>query len=286
MDIATIFSNIFSNTYVKVIITIAVIILVQALAALVITQVFRRVVRGNKYTSKAEEKKREDTLIRIFRTASGVAIWIIGIVVILDELHVNIAALATGAGLIGVIVGFGAQNAVKDFLAGVFVIIEDQYRVGDIVMFSASSGNGSGVSGVVEDITIRVTRLRDLDGNLHTVPNGSAGIVTNMSHKYANVNVDVGVGYSADIDKVEQIINEVGEKMAKDSKWQEDIIEPIQFLRVDSFGDSSVVIKSVGKVKPAQQWAVAGEFRKRIKVAFEKNNIDIPFPQVVVHQSK
>ncbi len=286
MYFASTITDIFSNNYVQILVTIIGVIVVQAIVARAIAQIIKKTVRGSKYASSTEKKNREDTLIRIFRTASGVALWIIGLVIILGELHVNIAALATGAGLIGIIVGLGAQNVVKDFLGGIFVILEDQYRVGDIVMFSASSGMGSGVSGVVEDISIRVTRLRDLDGNLHTVSNGSAGIVTNMSHQYANVNIDVGVGYDSDIDKVKDIINEIGGQLEEDPKWQDNIIEPIKFLRLDSFGDSSIQVKAVGRVKPAQQWGVAGEFRERIKKAFEKNGITIPFPQLVVHQGK
>jgi moderate conductance mechanosensitive channel len=281
MIFANIFSGFFDNVVVQILLTVIAVLIVQIIVQKVLARIVRQIIKEHKYASKAEERKREDTLIRIFHTLCAVAIWVIAIVVILSELHVNIAALLTGAGLIGIIVGMGAQNVVKDYLAGILIITENQYRVGDIVMLNAS---GTNVAGVVEDVSIRATRLRDLDGNLHIVPNGSAVVITNMSLEFAQVNVDVGISYDSDIDKVEKIINEVGSGMAKDEPWSENIIEPIQFMRLDRFGDSSIVVKSVGKVKPATQWDTAGEFRRRVKKAFEKHGIEIPFPQVVIHQ--
>lgn len=266
---------------------IAAVIVTATIAQLILreslTLVVRKIVRGHKFNSPLDEEKRENTLVTIFRTALAVTIWAIATVTILWQLDVNIAALLTGAGLVGIILGFGAQSAIRDFLAGIFIITENQYRVGDIVTLRAA---GTDVSGVVEDITIRITRLRDLDGNLHIVQNGAANIITNRSFGFANVNVDVGVAYEADVNKVEKIMNKVGQDMKADQAWAGVIVEPIQFLRVDGFDDSSVRIKALGKVEPAMQWDVAGEFRRRLKKAFEKNDISIPFSQVVVHQAK
>lgn len=287
MDILhTIFENInvlLDNQYSKIAFVIIGVLVVQWIIRQSIGRVIRRVVKGHKYSSKVDEKKREQTLINLLSTASAVLLWTIAVIAILSILEVNIAALMTGAGLIGIVVGFGAQSSIKDFLAGVFIIAEDQYRVGDIVTLYA---DGNLISGVVEDITIRITRLRDLDGNMYIVPNGSTNIVNNRTFEYANVNVDIGVAYESDVDTVERVINEVGKQLAEDEAWKEDIFEPIQFLRVDGFEDSAVRIKALGKVRPAKQWDIAGEFRRRTKKAFEKNGIVIPFNQVVVHQSK
>ena len=272
-----------NNTYVQILFTIAVLLLAQILIRDTLGRVVRRIIRSHKYDTKAEEHQREETLVRVFRTLSATALWTIGVIVILAELHVHFAALLTGAGLIGVIVGFGAQNILKDYLAGIFVIMENQYRVGDIV--SMTAGVSMPVSGVVEDISIRATRLRDLDGNLHIVPNGSAGIITNLSYKFAQVNIDINVSYQADIDKVEAIINAIGQEMAHEEAWEQKIVDPITFLRVDKFGDSAITIKALGKVKPAAQWDVAGAFR-RLKLAFEKHDIEIGLPQIIVHQAK
>jgi small conductance mechanosensitive channel len=273
-----------TNSFVQILLTLIVVIAAQLIIRDTLGRMVHRLLRGHKYESAAEKHRREDTLIRVFRTLSGAVLWTVGIIVILGELHVHLATLLTGAGLIGVVVGLGAQNVLKDYLAGILIITENQFRVGDIV--SMSAGMSTPVAGVVEDISIRATRLRDLDGNLHIVPNGSAGVITNLSFKFAQVNVDVGVALDSDIDQVEKIINQVGSDMANEEPWSEHIIEPIQFLRLDNFSESSLVIKSVGKVQPATQWNVAGEFRRRLKLAFQKNGVQLAMPQVVVHETK
>ncbi len=271
------------NRLIQVLATVIIALIVQLIVRAPIERVVRRAIRSHRYTSKEEERKREDTLITVFHTAIMVAIWIITLVVILFELKINVAGLLTGAGVIGVFVSLGAQSTIRDFLAGIFIILENQYRVGDVVNLSA--GVTGGVSGVVEDITVRITKLRDLDGNLHIVSNGSAGVITNMTFQFANVNVDIPVSYASDIDKVKKIMNEVGVALAGDKVLGPDVVEAVQFLRVDQFGDSVMVVKALGKVKAGAQWDVAGEFRKRLKEAFDKKGIDLPYPQVVVHQS-
>ncbi len=274
----------FAHNYTQVLIVIVVAIVVQIVLRIIIDQIVRRVIRRHKYPTPLDEKKREDTLASIFRTLSALLVWIVATIVILSIFEVDLAALLTGAGLIGIIIGFGAQNTIKDLLAGIFILTENQYRVGDIVMLNTG---GKEVAGVVEDLTVRITRLRDLDGNLHIVKNGSAEVITNLSFRYANVNINLDVSYNADIDKVEKVINEVGMDMVKEGAPLKDhIYEPIQFLRVDSFEASSVRIKALGKVEPAKQWDVSGAFLRRIKSAFKKHEIEIPFNQVVVHSSK
>jgi len=284
MELSQNITDILANRLVQILLTILIALLVQLLMRSPIEQVVRRAIRSHRYVSKEEERKREDTLITVFHTAGSVMMWIIVIIIILVQLDVNFAGLLTGAGLIGVIVGVGAQGAIRDFLAGVFIILENQYRVGDIVTLSA--GVTGGVSGVVEDITVRITKLRDLDGNVHIVSNGSVGVITNMTFQYANVNVDLPISYTSDIDQVKKIINEVGVDLAGDKQLGSDVIEAIQFLRVDSFDASVMMVKALGKVKAGMQWDVAGEFRRRIKIAFDKHHIDIPYPQVVVHDDE
>lgn len=265
-------------------ITLLAAVLFQLLSRLPIDRFVRRVVvQSHRYHSAEEEKKREDTLVSVFHTAFAVAIWVITLMVVLFELRVNVAGLLTGAGVLGVVVSLGAKNAISDFLAGIFIIAENQYRVGDIVTLATGTGT---VSGVVEDITVRITKLRDLDGYLHIVPNGSIGIVTNMTFQFANVNVDIPVAYEADVDKVVKIINQVGISMVDDKEIGADVVEPIQFLRVDNFEDSSMKVKALGKVRAGTQWDVAGDFRRRLIAAFDKHHIDIPYQQIVVHKSE
>lgn len=280
-EFLSVLADILQNRFIQVLATLIVASSLQLISHATISKLVKRAVRSHKYHTKSDEKKREQTLVNVFRTAAAVSIWLLALVIILWQLRINIAALLTGAGLIGVIVGFGAQNAIKDFLAGIFIIAENQYRVGDIITLRVG---GQEISGIVEEITIRITRLRDLDGNLHIVQNGAPEAITNRSFGFANVNIDISVAYDSDVDHVERVINQVGKSMASDQEWSECVIEPIVFLRVDGFEDSAVRIKALGKVLPSKQWDVAGEFRRRLKKAFEKEKITIPFPQVVIHE--
>lgn len=277
------YSDVFGNAAVQIALTLLAAVVLQLVSTKLIRRLVHSLVHRHNHHSRADEKKREKTLVTMLHTTSSIVIWITASIIILTELNVNVAAILTGAGVVGIIVGFGAQSTIGDILAGMFIIIENQYRVGDIVTLSAS---GKEISGVVEDITIRITRLRDLDGNLHTVRNGLTTIVTNQSFGYANVNIDTKVAYSSDIDFVEKIINQVGNDLAEDEQWQRHIKEPIGFMRIERFDDSGITVKALGKVEPAMQWDVTGEFRRRLKKAFEQNGITIPLPQIVVHTAK
>lgn len=262
------------------ILTIILIIIAIFIARIVTKQVMYlivgRVLKGQHYTNKKEENKRKNTLVSALNTITTVLYVIVGIIAILYEIGVNFSALIATFGALGVVLGIAGQSAIKDFLRGMSILFYDQMRVGDVVDIS-------GKSGMVETISLQVIRLRDLDGNVHVIPNGDISVVTNMTNSFANINLDILLAYDNDIDKVESISNKVGEDMANDEIWKDKIITPIQFLRVDGFGDVSVEIKYLGKVLPGEQWQVAGEFRRRLKKEFEKNNINIPYPQRVIH---
>lgn len=269
------------NLLLQLLVTMTFALVAHVVVRAIIGIAVERAVRQHRYMSEDDERKREKTLKDVLRTLAAVILWVIVILILLQQLGVNLATLATGAGLFGVIFGFGAQSAIKDFVSGLCIISENQYRVGDIIRVQIG---GISLSGTVERLTIRITQLRDLDGNLHTISNGTPQAVTNLSYEYANVNVNVGVSYDADIDRVEEIINQVGATMAQDEAYAKDIFEPIAFLRLDEFEDSAMRIKALGKVKPAAQWAIAGEFRRRLKKEFDAAGIEIPFPQITVHQ--
>jgi small conductance mechanosensitive channel len=149
--------------------------------------------------------------------------------------------------------------------------------VGDVVGIN-------GKSGAVEDITLRMTTLRDMDGTVHHIPNGEITVVSNMSKFFSRVNLNIGISYSSSIDKAIEIINRVGEELANDPDWKDQILSPPRFLRLDSLSDSSVDLKILGDTKPSMQWAVAGELRMRLKRSFDDAGIEIPFPQIVIHQ--
>jgi len=229
--------------------------------------------------AKDSDKKRADTLVRIFSGLNKIVLVIIAVIMILSELGFDIGPVLTGAGIVGLAFGFGGQYIIKDFLSGFFIIIENQYSVGDIVDID-------GTSGVVEDISLRMTTLRNLDGTVHHIPHGTIQRVSNLSKKFSRVNLNVGVSYSSDIEKVINVVNKVGRELAEDPEFKSFIKTAPQFLRVDEFADSSINIKIVGDTRPGKQWFVTGELRKRIKIAFDNEGIEIPFPQVVIHSSK
>ena len=242
-----------------------------------IEKIVRTAVVSDKYLSKEAEEKREDTLIRIFTWSGKILILFVAILTILQEIGIPIAPILAGAGIIGIAVGFGGQYLIKDIISGFFFILENQYRVGDVVNFD-------GTVGLVEDISLRMTTLRDLDGTVHHIPHGEITKVANLSKDFARINLNIGIAYAANLDQVIKIVNEVGDKLSQDPKWKEFIIKSPQFLRVEDFADSSVVIKILGETQPLKQWEVTGELRKRIKIAFDNEGIEIPFPQRVVHR--
>lgn len=244
-----------------------------------ITKAIRKAVVRDHFLSKEAERKREDTLISVFMGTFNIAILIIAGQMILQEIGVEIGPLIAAAGIAGIAVGFGGQYLIRDVISGLFIILENQYRVGDVVCFDNTCG-------LVEGISLRMTTLRDLDGTVHHVPHGEIKKVSNLSKFYARVNLNLGISYSSDLEKVIKVVNKVGDELAKDPEWKDFIVKPPQFLRVDDFAESAIVIKILGETKPIKQWDVTGELRKRLKIAFDKEGIEIPFPQRVIHQAR
>ncbi len=199
------------------------------------------------------------------------------LLMILPEIGINIGPLLAGVGIAGVALGFGAQYLIRDVISGLFIILENQYRVGDVVSLD-------GTSGLVEDMNLRMTTLRDLDGTVHHILHGDVKKSSNLSKNFSRVNLNVGVSYDTNIEKIIEVINTVGKEMSEDPKWKESIIKAPAFLRIDDFADSAIVIKILGETRPLKQWEVTGELRKRLKSSFDREGINIPFPQIVVHQ--
>jgi small conductance mechanosensitive channel len=222
------------------------------------------------------EIKRMNTLVRIFSWTMNTIIVVIAAMMVMQEFGVKIAPLLGTAGIVGVAIGFGGQYLVKDLITGFFIIFENQYRIGDVVTIE-------GIGGTVEDISLRVTTLRDMNGTVHYIPHGEVKKVSNSAKQYGKVNLNVSVAYEANIDYVREVINQIGNDLATDPAWKDLINTAPQFLRVDSLDESAVSIKIVGETKPLKQWDVAGELRKRIKEGFDKAGISIPYPQQVVH---
>lgn len=224
------------------------------------------------------ERKRKDTLTRIFSWVTRILILTMAILIILQEVGVPIGPILAGAGILGLALGFGGQYLIRDLISGFFIILENQYRIGDVV-------NLDGTSGLVEDISLRLTTLRDLDGNVHHVPHGEIKRVSNLSKYFSRVNLNIGIAYHSKLDHVIEVVNKIGNEMAEDPIWKEHILKAPQFLRIDNFADSAIEIKIIGETPAHKKWDVTGELRKRIKLAFDQEGIEIPFPQRVIHQA-
>jgi len=221
-------------------------------------------------------RKRADTLVGVFTGLGKVIIVVIILFMILSELNVPVGPVLAGFGIVGIAVGFGAQYLIRDLIAGIFILMENQYRVGDV----ASVG---GVTAIVEEINLRKTVLRDLDGVVHHVPNGEIKVASNYTRHFSRVNLDISVSYGTDLDHAINVINRVGQELAADPDWSGQIITPPQALRVNNLGDSGIDIKILGDCKPLQQWALMGQLRLRLKKAFDQEGIEIPWPHVKLY---
>jgi small-conductance mechanosensitive channel len=267
----------FMNIGIRVVVIIAVAIVVYFVFKYLIPKFTRRfIARRMAGEADTEINKRTDTLSSILVTVMGVIILVIAVLTILPEFGVNIATLIAGIGVGGLAIAFAAQNLVRDFITGFFILFEDQYRVGDVVTIA-------GISGVVEEIGLRRTILRDLDAKVHSIPNGKVDVSTNYTKKYSRVNLNISVAYGENLDKVIETINRICQEMAEEPKWKEDFISTPAVLRVDNLGDSGIDIKILGDTKPARQWAIMGELRLRIKNTFDSEGIEIPWPHTKIY---
>jgi len=236
----------------------------------------RRTLVKTKGESKEGIKKRTDTLVSALMGLGRVAIIILVIIMVLSELDVPIGPVLAGFGIAGIAIGFGAQYLIRDLIAGIFIVWENQYRVGDVAKIADTMG-------IVEEINLRKTVLRDLDGIVHHIPNGEIRVASNYTRHFARVNLDVSVAYGTDLDHAISVINRVGQELAEDEKWAKVIRSTPQVLRVNNLGDSGIDIKILGDVKPMEQWATMGELRLRLKKAFDEEGIEIPWPHVKLY---
>jgi small conductance mechanosensitive channel len=268
------------NHGIKIIaIIIATLIILRILKAVIRRLIKSVITRTYGIRDGVAVKKRTATLESVFYSTVKMVIWVIAIMMIVPEFGINIGPILAVVGVAGLAFGFGAQYLIRDLIAGLFIILEDQYRKGD----SIKVGD---IAGTVEDINLRKTVIRDVDGVEHHIPNGEIKIASNRTKLWAKINLEIGVAYDTDIDKVIKVLNKIGEEMAKDKDWKDNIIEAPKALGVNEFGDSAIIIKVSGKVKPGEQWGIPRELRKRIKQAFDKEGIEIPFPHRVVIQKK
>jgi small conductance mechanosensitive channel len=215
---------------------------------------------------------RARTLAQVLQSIATIGIWTIAFVMMLGELGVNLGPLIAGAGIAGVAIGFGAQSLVKDFLSGIFMLAEDQYGVGDII-------DAGEASGTVEEVSLRTTRLRDVNGTVWHIPNGMIERVGNKSQQWARALLDVGIAYGADIDEAQSVIKQVADGLWREPEWSGKILDEPEVWGIEQLGPDAIVIRLVVKTQPSEQFAVTRELRRRLADAFYHEGIELPFPQ-------
>ncbi|MBU6187987.1 MAG: mechanosensitive ion channel family protein [Betaproteobacteria bacterium] len=226
-----------------------------------------------------EERKRIETLARVLRHAASLTLIVVAVLVGLNTVGVSIAPILGAAGVAGVAIGFGAQSLVKDFFSGMFLLLENQIRVGDVVEIA-------GKTGVVEELTLRRTKLRSFDGAVHYISNGLITTVSNFSTEFAFAVADVSVSYREDLDHVYAVMRSTAATLRDDDMFRAAIVDALEIAGVEQLADSAIVIRCRMKTVPAEQWRVRREFLKRLKIAFDREGISIPYPHRMLVQEQ
>jgi len=272
----------------QIIFTSTRILLVLLLACLgmvilrkILSQLEQRLLKQSKIAGElpSESEKRVETLIRLIRQAAFIVLCVTTILILLKEIGIDVGPILASAGIVGLAVGFGAQNLVRDFISGFFFILENQVRVGDVAIV-----NGTG--GLVERVNFRTIVLRDLGGIVHIFPNGTVSTLSNLTNDWSAYVFDIGVAYKENTDKVIEVMNRVGSEMIQDEILGSFMLEEPEIFGVDKFDNSAVIIKGRIKTKPIRQWQVGREYLRRIKLAFDNAGIEIPFPHQTLYFGK
>ncbi|MBN1182017.1 MAG: mechanosensitive ion channel family protein [Bacteroidales bacterium] len=269
----------FASNFLSIVVLTIVFIVSLRLLRFVIKKLKKAAIRRAvklKSVDDIEAEKRITTLLGIVKGIGKLVLWFVYIMILLKKFGINVAPILASAGILGLAVGFGAQELVRDFISGFFMILENQVRRGDVAII-----NGTG--GLVESIELRTITLRDFSGVVHIFQNGKIDTLSNMTKEWSATVFDIGVAYKEDVDRVMDIMREVGKDMMEDKVFGEKILEPIEVVGVDQFADSAVVIKARMKTKPIEQWNVGREYRRRLKKIFDQEGIEIPFPHTTIY---
>lgn len=263
----------FMDNWLNIVIILAA-LLVIIIVVRIIAGRMKRLVEKNISDEKILIKKRTFTLTSVISNLIIVVSVVVGLLVIADQIGISVTPLLAGAGVAGIVIGFGAQSLIKDLINGMFILLEQWYQVNDIVTIGDTSG-------VVEKFNLRTTVLRDLEGTLHFIPNGEIMKLSNRTHTWSRALVNVSVHYSENTDRVVEVLEEIFDELMKDKKYRSSILERPTILGdggVSELGDSAVVFTIICKVKPAEQWTIGRQLRKRIKDKFDSVGIEIPYP--------
>lgn len=235
------------------------------------SRILKRIVRSHHFSTESDRKKRLQTLVSLADAIIQIGIWGIAAIMIVDELGINTGPLIASAGVVGIALGIGAQSLIKDFVNGMFIIAENQYRVGDVVELNQE------VSGTVQAITVRTTILRDMNGNVHHVPNGTITLATNKTFGLGRINEDITVDADTDLAKLERIINKAGESLAADEELGAKIRKTPRLEQINGFNERGMGIKIFGETTPGAQWKIRSRLFAQLAEDFQKNNIEVVY---------
>ncbi len=274
LEVAT--GNIFKNfldNWLNIVIVIAVLLIVIIVVRIIAGRM-RRLVDKKISDEKMVIKKRTYTFTSVVSNLVIVVAAVAAILIIADQIGISVTPLLAGAGVAGIVIGFGAQSLIKDLINGTFILLEQWYQINDIVTIGDTTGT-------VERFNLRATVIRDIEGTVHFIPNGEINRLSNRTHVWSRALVEVGVHYSENTDRVVEVLEEVFSELMNDKKYKKVILERPTILGnggVSELGDSAVVFTIICKVKPAEQWTISRQLRKRIKDKFDKVGIEIPYP--------
>jgi len=263
-----------------VLIRTGAILIIALVIRAVLARLIRRAVSARAIVRRKEPRQeladRADTVSGVLVQVTSIAVWVVAALMVLSEVGVDITPILATVGLGALAVGLAAQNIIRDYLHGFFILLEDWYRVGEVAVIG-------GTGGLVEGISLRRTLLRDLNGTLHIIPNSKIEMASNMTRDWSRVNLNVGVAYKENLGRVFEVINEVGRQLKDDPVWGVDLLTVPHAERVDNLGDSAIEIKILADTKPIRQWALMGELRRRLKDRFDEEGIEIPWPHAKVY---
>lgn len=274
-----IFSHWLITDFISILILIFLLIFLLRFSSVLVKRLRHVLLKRMAYRNEEpdlEIEKRLNTLMGIVRKTIRIIIWSIFGMIFLEKININIAPILTGAGIVGLAVGFGSQELVRDFLAGFFILLEDGIRAGDVVTLN-------GTSGKVEKIELRTITLRDSSGVVHIFQNGKINTISNMTKGWSAMVFNISVAYKEDLNQVMRLMKEVGDGMYEDELYKTKMLDTMEVSGLNSFGDSALVIRGRIRTKPGQQWGIGREYRKRLKEAFDQNNIEIPFPHQTIY---
>lgn len=229
-----------------------------------------------KSNNKEEAKKRINTLVRLSENTIRVVLWAVFVIILLSKFKIDVAPLLASAGIVGLAIGFGAQELVRDFISGIFIFLENQIRIGDIATINS-------ISGTIEKLELRTITLRDFTGTVHIFQNGKVATLANQTKDWSAAVFEIGIAYKENVAKVIDLMNSEYENLKNDEEFTEKILEKIEIFGLERFDNSAVVIKARIKTKPAEQWGIKREYQNRLKSRFDHEQIEIPFPHTTLY---